>query len=884
MLKLLFYCLNGKSVNNRIYTGNTIRYDNSNRVLFNYGIAGDILMRISIIVIAIFLSLPLNGQNSDYSIDDAKEKLEEQQYQKAANILRSLLDRNDRNHQYNYYYGITLYHLREKLDEASRRLRFASNRAPANDLYFYLGKIYQRSFETELAVENFKKFLDNERGSSDKTEIAERAIEDCISAEGLINKYFDLKVISKDTISRDELLKHYDISEDAGTLMKAKDFFTGGVNPEQIVFRTERGDEVFFPVRGSDKSYDLYKIVKLLDSWGEAQPLGEPLNSEHNEMHPFLLIDGTTLYFSSDRPGGMGGMDIYQSFYNPDSGTFSEPANLGPPFNSPDDDFLLTPDIYEGKAMFATTRGVPEGKIVLVEIVWDETVIRNYTEDINQIKELSQLPIQKDAVPRASTTLHAAQDKREDEPETEIYFNINDTIIYTRYDHFLSSEALRAYKKGEESKQKRDSLQELMNKKRRNYAQSYNQEELQNIINKIVELESLTYTIDDKIKDHFFNARRIEIQHIEELKSKGGYTPHAEKNNRQPLSRDELTPTQKLLNELNKGELTFYSDDEFKRRKERLGEMYNTLFAPHKVKELQRLDSLYVWAGILSLESARLLERTGDVEIRQPSLRERLQNDISYQEEYDQNVREKVQRSERFKRASLDLYEQALNERYSIYYSKAMDIGATSHQAGSEDMVNQARSNFQRAESEINRIQGNNLERLENLLGLKRNSVDKLETSLNIQAAGTSNIGSSEENKRASSRFLNSNELQRSYPAIHKQGELNSDKINSEESTEKIADSEKLSIEETINKPVYKIQIGAFRNKPDQSALDKIPKTISIKTEGSDIVRYYSGSWSRYKEAEKHINEIEDAGFTGAYIVAFLNGEIISTQKAKELE
>src|SRR5690606_12279249 len=133
--------------------------------------------------------------------------------------------------------------------------------------------------------------------------------EDCEASEGLINKYFSIEVIQKDTIPKDDLLSFYHLSKDAGQLLRAGEFFSVGVNPNQVVFRTERSNEVFFPLLGSSGKYDLYKIVRLLDAWTEAELLEGSINSDHNDLYPFLLTDGTTLYFSSDRPGGMGGLD-----------------------------------------------------------------------------------------------------------------------------------------------------------------------------------------------------------------------------------------------------------------------------------------------------------------------------------------------------------------------------------------------------------------------------------------------------------------------------------------------------------------------------------------------------------------------------------------------
>ncbi len=67
------------------------------------------------------------------------------------------------------------------------------------------------------------------------------------------------------------------------------------------------------------------------NSWGSLE--GMPFNSdEYSVAHPTLTPDGNTLYFSSDMPGGFGGMDLYKS--ERESGRWGPPINLGPQINT----------------------------------------------------------------------------------------------------------------------------------------------------------------------------------------------------------------------------------------------------------------------------------------------------------------------------------------------------------------------------------------------------------------------------------------------------------------------------------------------------------------------------------------------------------------------
>ena len=72
---------------------------------------------------------------------------------------------------------------------------------------------------------------------------------------------------------------------------------------------------------------NLYRAVKSGSSWSGVTPL--PFNSkEYSSSNPSVSRDGKTLYFSSDMPGSIGGVDIWKVGINPD-GTYSAPENLG---------------------------------------------------------------------------------------------------------------------------------------------------------------------------------------------------------------------------------------------------------------------------------------------------------------------------------------------------------------------------------------------------------------------------------------------------------------------------------------------------------------------------------------------------------------------------
>lgn len=101
---------------------------------------------------------------------------------------------------------------------------------------------------------------------------------------------------------------------------------------------------------------DLWYSERSADGrWGDPVNLGATVNTELDEEAPFITNDGQTLYFSSNGHPGLGDQDIFMSWKDPD-GKWSAPINLGPPVNSAFRElgFFLTADGQNG--YFASDR------------------------------------------------------------------------------------------------------------------------------------------------------------------------------------------------------------------------------------------------------------------------------------------------------------------------------------------------------------------------------------------------------------------------------------------------------------------------------------------------------------------------------------------------
>ncbi|MBW7867056.1 MAG: OmpA family protein [Brumimicrobium sp.] len=128
------------------------------------------------------------------------------------------------------------------------------------------------------------------------------------------------------------------------------------INP----YVTEDGKWLYFSSNrpGGKGGFDIWRIK--IDATGlpsgTPENLGYPVNTEFDEKTPFYHSIGNILYFSSTGHNSIGGLDIFQSKFNLDDSTFMAPTNMGEPINSSQDDAYLIWDKNMKHGFFSSDR------------------------------------------------------------------------------------------------------------------------------------------------------------------------------------------------------------------------------------------------------------------------------------------------------------------------------------------------------------------------------------------------------------------------------------------------------------------------------------------------------------------------------------------------
>ncbi len=808
-----------------------------------------------------FFCLPFSMAAQDVTLQSATELFEKGNFREAANGFSKLLLKNNRDVKLNYLFGASLTESNQNLSEAIKRLKFAQLNNGSIDVAFYQGRAAQLNYEFEQAIGFYNKYLKLGKNKALLTR-ATLYLNEAKSSGSLSSKIFNLKVITKQRAPLSNFVSYYQPGKDVGSILRNSSFFESGVNPDGLLYKTERGDAVYYAQLNHLGQNDLYRIDKLLDGWGEPLQLRE-INSDGDDQMPFLLVDGLSIYFSSNREGGMGGFDIYKSTYDSENSVYSEPVNLGVPFNSPFDDYMFVADEFKNVAWFSSNRFSSTDSVDVFQIVWDNSVIRNLAMNTDDLRRAARLEIDSTQLLNpAKNDRPFVADKRIAKPAELFRFVVNDTLTYTDWSQFKNEEAKIEYRKGFDLKRKKDSLSDQMAQYRRTFSTTGDETERNRAVNEILKMEREVYGIDDLVERHIIKSRLLESNYLKEHKGREDVTPRSSVN--KAHETNEMNELDRLLIP---NKFTFYTDEEFERQLNEWNLMYSRLFDGSDVAELHRADSLYVWGNILTLEASRLKEQIVKSGVSTPK------GTVLNAGASDEKSEELKQNSKLYKTVALKLYHQTLDTKYRLFGDKINEIRLNEDALDLEDVDNkrlQALSYFNKANELAPELVGDDFELYERAGTLKRQAV-------HLQTEGL---------------FLYLNHLDGVAPlGLNKAAKEPVTQPATKENKSLVTPVQKTAVpvpvpevEKKLTKPEYRIQLGVFKNQPNTVVLSQLPVIRQTVLENGLGTRYYSGQFNTYDEASRFVPKARELGFTGAFVVSFLNGEQISVAKAKELE
>ena len=333
---------------------------------------------------------------------------------------------------------------------------------------------------------------------------------------------FTQKVMFIDSVvvSKSKLLSSLNIPDEAGSIQAYNKFFNTTDQPNSIVYLNQLRNKCVFS-KFTDGGWDLYSKEMIGEKWSNAVPLKglDILGDDVDINWPFLLSDGTTLYFAAKGEESIGGFDIFMTRYDETTQSYLKPENIGMPFNSIDNDYFFIVDEYDGIGWFATDRNQPEGKVCIYSFIYNNVrenyVVDEYTPEqlrqLSEIHSISQTWTSNQARLSALEQLTAVYKRKfTQKKKNDFEFVINDELTYTTLTDFRSVEAAEMYVNLNELLRKKNKLDSSMERARIAYPTA-RQAQREQYKQQLLAAEKQSEKYETDIKNLSKKIRRIEL-------------------------------------------------------------------------------------------------------------------------------------------------------------------------------------------------------------------------------------------------------------------------------------------------------------------------------------------------------------------------------------
>ena len=333
---------------------------------------------------------------------------------------------------------------------------------------------------------------------------------------------FTQKVMFIDSVvvSKSKLLSSLNIPDEAGSIQAYNKFFNTTDQPNSIVYLNQLKNKCVFS-KFTDGGWDLYSKEMIGGKWSNAVPLKglDILGDDVDINWPFLLSDGTTLYFAAKGEESIGGFDIFMTRYDETTQSYLKPENIGMPFNSIDNDYFFIVDEYDGIGWFATDRNQPEGKVCIYSFIYNNVrenyVVDEYTPEqlrqLSEIHSISQTWTSNQARLSALEQLTAVYKRKfTQKKKNDFEFVINDELTYTTLTDFRSVEAAEMYVDLNELLRKKNKLDSSIERARIAYPTA-RQAQREQYKQQLLAAEKQSEKYETDIKNLSKKIRRIEL-------------------------------------------------------------------------------------------------------------------------------------------------------------------------------------------------------------------------------------------------------------------------------------------------------------------------------------------------------------------------------------
>jgi hypothetical protein len=491
-----------------------------------------IVMRLLALFVVVFVYTHIFAQTAT----EADALFNKRQYAEAGLIYAQLLQKQPLDPLFNYRYARCCYEQKD-FDNAIKYFIAGGSRYPLRD--YYLADSYFWSYRFADALQ----FFDNYSKSAATNTVIMRDVEQKVRrakmALDMMNKVAEIEIIDSIKSNKSEFIKFFSLSRETGTISQKLHNMQGAGSIDLMTWMNEPGDIQFY----SDTLQNSVKILKSMkqsEGWSNGELLPAPVNTDNfNSNYPFLMSNGLLFFYATNNDLSIGGYDIFYSTRNDYQADFVKTTNMGMPFNSLYNDYMLVVDELSNTGWFVSDRFQPENKVVIYQFVYtgtDFSVVSNAQDD--ELRSLAMLtksrkPLFKEVVEqpvqevqeqviqpvtpnvrasRASRSASARVVEPEKPAETAAFhFLVNDELLYTQPNQFKSQKALTALNEMQKMSKELSTYEKRLQQIRSEYEEVEERVERLRLSNEISSLEKAVVRLKIQIEEKEKMARNEEI-------------------------------------------------------------------------------------------------------------------------------------------------------------------------------------------------------------------------------------------------------------------------------------------------------------------------------------------------------------------------------------
>lgn len=487
-------------------------------VIFELELISLVMMRICVFLIFVLSFVSSFGS----TLDEAKKVYLTGNYEEALPLLEEQYKKNKRNASVNQWIGVCLFNL-GRYDDARDYFEYAKSRKVVG-AYKYLALLDFYSYKFDDSKEMFGEYRAGLKRL--KKEVPKEVVmaEDKLSkAKIMLDHVEKIAIIDSIVVDKENFFEHYKLSLGAGSLNGIDILPFEIEDSAAIVFEPESKSRLMWGMSLAEEvdSVDgiaekhIYETQKLYDgSWDRAIKLDDNINIDGDSSYPYMMSDGTTLYYANNGSESIGGYDIFISRKDSESGKFYYPQNIGMPFNSPFDDYLLVIDEFTGVGWWATDRNQIPGKVTIYVFVPQSVRVNYSPEDPNlmsfaKIEDIKSTWDGNDYTDKLQGIKSLSSKKKEE--HKDFVFHLSNDVTYTRFEQFKNSESRHRMDELMVLQQNKASDEERLHRLRLQYSK-VSEVQRKSLAGEILRLEKKVDAYPDDIERVENAIRRLELK------------------------------------------------------------------------------------------------------------------------------------------------------------------------------------------------------------------------------------------------------------------------------------------------------------------------------------------------------------------------------------